>query len=541
MKKQKMTIKEIVDTIPARLGLDASQLDLSTPEKAYDFLTDSEFQIFSQNGGSDHVLDGSSCGTIILETGYKAMYDVNALFNDPGEKKSEMEAKYDVYDAWVYDMSVVDETGYVEDGYWLEEELYRIKEDNWPYRIGFNCYQNVSKFIKLVQKICIVNNDWAKITICFNYEEHELSVSENGQLIYDFEYTISDDNGSNLVYGIVMLLDALFCDTFEEVDFCVPNIFVEDCEEKSVIPTDCALFYNFLHKEELAKETDISKAIELIRRYPRLIKSFPIKIQMNKDVAIAFIEANDPYEKEARAILSDWRIGRHMHLSGGASRGDIAYLKLNGIISPHGLNVYDDSIDEDVLVSWCNDKDVFEKIIDSSMAGWVSLTNDLFEEIDHNRFLKSYPRYIYTLRNYFEHRVQEDEKLAEHIKRRFGLLNDADAHDIAVMATYEMIMDTDPQLIARLVDSYDSFILAPYVVDLLLTVPKAMRDDIIKTNIKMAYYISDELENDEEIVDYICEYCPKAGDILSDEIVIKRNLKRTTLNPDDICEDCDLC
>ena len=109
------------------------------------------------------------------------------------------------------------------------------------------------------------------------------------------------------------------------------------------------------------------------------------------------------------------------------------------------------------------------------------------------------------------------------------------------MATYEMIIDIDPQLIARLVDSYDSFILAPYIADLLLTVPKAMRDDIIKTNIKMAYYISDELENDEEIVDYICEYCPKAGDILSDEIVIKRNLKRTTLNPEDICKDCELC
>ena len=48
MTTKKMTIKEIVDTIPARLGLDANQIDLSTPEKAEDFLRDPDFQIFAQ-------------------------------------------------------------------------------------------------------------------------------------------------------------------------------------------------------------------------------------------------------------------------------------------------------------------------------------------------------------------------------------------------------------------------------------------------------------------------------------------------------------
>ena len=541
MKKQKMTIKEIVDTIPARLGLDASQLDLSTPEKAEDFLRDPDFQIFAQTSGCDHILDGTPCSHVVLETGYKAMYEVNAIFNDPSEKKIALEAKYGSAGAWVYDISSFDETGYIEDGYWLDEELYKFVEGNWPYRIGFNCYNNIAEFIKLVQRICIANKDWAKITIYLNDEERLINISEKGQITYDFEYIIYDDNGAAFAQGIALLLEAVICDTYEEIDFCVPNLFLEDCEEKNVIPTDCGLFYHFLHKDELANEYDISKAIELIKKYPRLIKSFPIEVQKNKDVVFSFIEANEPYDKEAREIICNHRIGRHMYFSGIVTRGDIAHLKLNGLINYLRPLGSDEDFCSEVLDYWNNDNEIFEKLISSSMAGWVHLTDALFKEIDHKRFLKLYPRYLYTLRDYHERKIENDAKLSEHIKRRFGLLNDVDTHSIAVMAVYEMIIDAEPTLIARLVDSYDSFVLGPYINSLLKALPKAMRDDIIKTNIKMAYYISDELENDEEIVDYICEYCPKAGDILSDEIVIKRNLKRTTLNPDDICEDCDLC
>lgn len=93
MTTKKMTIKEIVDTIPARLGLDASQLDLSTPKKAYNFIVDSEFQIFAQCSGKDSALDNSPCGHVALETGYKAMKEVNTIFNDASEKKTLLEQK----------------------------------------------------------------------------------------------------------------------------------------------------------------------------------------------------------------------------------------------------------------------------------------------------------------------------------------------------------------------------------------------------------------------------------------------------------------
>ena len=541
MKTQKMTIKEIVDTIPARLGLDASQIDLSTPKKAYEFLKDSSFQIFAQSSGSDHIFDSAPGSYIILETGYKSMYDVNNLFAETSEKRESLQKKYSASGLWIADMCVDDEEGYVDFGSWSEEDLHVISDNNWPYKIGFNEFGKFNEFIETVREICIANNEWAKVTAFISDEEYSLDISTDGAVVHNEAYVICDDNGHSFAYTLANLLEVYVCDSFDELEDVLPEIIYEDCEDKTIIDPDCGLIYEYIHKEEIANLHDVDAAIELVKKHPRVLRKLPDEVQKNTLVAKAFIEANEYYVIAGDELFENSRCGRHAFLSGPLSRGRAAHLKLNGIINAHGIVQDDNYVADETIISWCHNPELFKKLVASAMFRWIVLNDELMGKIDHKRIIEAYPKYIYVLRNYFENKVQEDEKLTEHIKRRFGLLNDADAHDIAVMATYEMIIDTDPQLIARLVDSYDSFILAPYVADLLLTVPKAMRDDIIKTNIKMAYYISDELENDEEIVDYICEYCPKAGDILSDEIVIKRNLKRTTLNPDDICEDCDLC
>ncbi len=541
MTTQKMTIKEIVDTIPARLGLDASQLDLSTPEKAYDFLVDSSFQIFAKCGGSDHIFDSAPGNYVILETGYKSMYDVNNLFAETSTKRETLQKKYDASGLWVADMCVDDEDGYVDFGSWPEENLHVVSDNNWPYKIGFNEFGKFNEFIETVRKICITNDEWAKVTAFISDEEYSLDIHADGTVVHNESYTINDDNGHSFAYTLANLLEVYVCDSFEELENVIPAIIINDCEDKTVIDTECGILYEYLHKEEIANLHNIEEAIALVKKYPRILRILPEEVQKNKLVAEAFIETNEAYVVAGDEIFEKSRCGRHAFLTGPLSRGRAAHLKLNGIINVHGILQDDNYLKDDIIKTWCHNPELFEKLVASAMFRWIVLDDELTSEIDHMQVLKTYPKYIYVLRDYFERKVENDAKLAEHIKRRFGLLNDADTHSIAVMAVYEMIIAAEPALIARLVDSYESFVLGPYINSLLKTLPKAMRDDIIKTNIKMAYYISDELENDETIVDYICEYCPKAGDILSDEIVLKRNLKRTTLNPDEICADCDLC
>ena len=152
-------------------------------------------------------------------------------------------------------------------------------------------------------------------------------------------------------------------------------------------------------------------------------------------------------------------------------------------------------------------------------------------------------QYIYILRNYYAglFSAGENEKLAEHVRRKFEMNHKSSAMEIATMAVYELLLDIDRDYLKYLINSHDSYIVSKYVSDWLMTLPKDKRDKMIMYNMKYAYYIKEYLDNDEPIVDYIVQQCPKAGDILSDEIVIKRGLKRTVLDENLICEDCDLC
>lgn len=540
MKTTRMTIKEIVDTIPARLGLNADQLDLSTPQKVYDFLTNQEFQIFAKASGCDHIFDSAPGNSMDLQTSYKSMYDVNNLFSASSEKVEEMQKKYGVTDTWIAEFAVDSEDGTTDWCSYAEEDLHYIEEDKWPYVIGFDSFGKFDNFIETVKTLCKVNSDWAKLRFFISDEKYSMSISEDGVVTNNCKYTIRDDNGSCFAYDLAMFLEVFMCDTFEKIDEYAFEIYVKDLE-KVELPLDSGLMYEFLHKDELANEYDISKAVELIKKYPRVLLALPEEVQKNKLVAETFIKANDAYMGEANAKLVNWQYGRHAYLSGSVSRGQVAYSKLNGIVNEHGIRQDNDYIKEQIINYWCHIPELFEQLVASSMFSWIVLDEELMGNIDHKRILEMYPKYIYVLRDYFEAKVQDDEKLTEHIKRRFRLLNDVEYHSIAVMAVYEMIIDFEPTLIAKLIDSYESFVLAPYVEELLRTVPRNMRDDIIKTNIKMAYYIADELESDEKIVDYICEHCPKAGDILSDEIVIKRGIKRSALNISDVCENCDYC
>ena len=157
--------------------------------------------------------------------------------------------------------------------------------------------------------------------------------------------------------------------------------------------------------------------------------------------------------------------------------------------------------------------------------------------------IEKYPQYLYILRWYLCSCFSKGErlKLSEHVRRKFNMKNDSNPDEVSIMAVYEIIMDMGEDYLSVLISSYNSFILAKYVSELLRTMPKDKRDEMIKKNIKYAYYIRDTLRNNEKIVQYICDNCPKAGDILSDRIVIERNLKRSTLDENEICKDCYLC
>ena len=229
MKKQEITVKEIIDSIPAKFGLDATQLDLSTPEKAYNFLTDSNSPLFTQGNISHSIFNNAECSTVILETGYKSMYDANNLFAETSTKKDELQKKYGVTEVWQSELSVSDEDGYLEWATWSEEDLHNIKDNNWPFRLGFDEFGKFDEFVELVRKICIANNEWAKITMDISYETYcSIDISEDGTVVNNIKYEVIDDeDGAALVYSLAFLLEVFMCDTFEAFNKYAPRIILK--------------------------------------------------------------------------------------------------------------------------------------------------------------------------------------------------------------------------------------------------------------------------------------------------------------------------
>jgi hypothetical protein len=202
MKTQQMTVKEIVNTIPARLGLNENQLDLSTPEKAYEFLRDTDFQIFAQSDNSNHIFDSAPCSLVILETGYKSMYDANNLFAAENPKREELQKKYGVTESWVADFAVDDEDGYLEYATWPEENLHFVSDNNWPFRLGFGEFGKFDEFVELVRKICVANNDWAKISVIISDETYNsIDISADGTIVNSLEYKIIDNKQKEMLFS----------------------------------------------------------------------------------------------------------------------------------------------------------------------------------------------------------------------------------------------------------------------------------------------------------------------------------------------------
>ena len=170
------TIKEIIDTIPARLGLTKEQVDLSTPEKAYEFLTDSNYQIFAKVGGLSHIFDGDACNCVVIHSGYKAMYDLNALFSWVEENKAcklKAQKKYGYTDSIEYCAAVIDETGCVEDNGYTNDELQKwIIDKGWPFAIQIDSedlFLKFNRFFQVLQKICLQTQDWIELKIFISY------------------------------------------------------------------------------------------------------------------------------------------------------------------------------------------------------------------------------------------------------------------------------------------------------------------------------------------------------------------------------------
>lgn len=329
------TIKELVNSIPERLGVDPTKIDLSTPEKVLDFFNNTMIsQLFSFANGSAGIWDGYYDNGLTLETDHKAMYDINGIFGKEEEIRSQLQKEFNYFDDIYYDCSM-DDNGYMEYGLiFHNDELSFFVENNFPYMIQFMAdLEGFNRFIELLQKICKKHSSKIKLTRQIFDDKYEIFISESGEITYgDNLFEIVDDNGIRFVTGIVYYLSAFECDSFDSLEKYGMKYECYDYNEKFTIPKECGVTYIYENKEDLKKEKDIAKAATIVSKYPIVINSLSEAMQKEKEVAKAFISSNDKIIKSANEEASDWRIGRHTMLTGSVERGEKAPYQLNGIV-----------------------------------------------------------------------------------------------------------------------------------------------------------------------------------------------------------------
>lgn len=540
----KKTVTELVKSIPERLGLD---LDLSTPQKVYDFLNDEDFPIFYVSGGCNELSDCIETYNVmewIFKCGYKSMHVFNELFS-PETPNNELRVRYGIEDKEETIYALID---YDDDIEYLSDVSF-YEEEGTEYiaalPMGIVDFKSI---LNACAQICKETNDYIHIETKaveeigkgFGYD-----ISCEGVINPFGKFEICDDNGCEFAKDLSWFIELFRCKTFKEMEeICVP--YEIEVAEQVQIDTDCGRFYLYKNKEKIKNLSDIDEAVELVSQYPVLLTHFPKEIQLNKRVIEAFIDANEPYmagynRVDAENTVFCGECG-WLHLS-TVIASETSKLRLNSII-PGAF--YTIPIRNDILFSWCSDQKLFEKMLSSSMYRWCQLSDESFERFNHKELFKLSPRYAGILRKYYHNReetLDEETRKKEdlHIRRKYRLSDDVSSENIVLLKTFEILEESKNDAIKALSLRLNDYELTSLVKDYLLSLPKEERDLLIKSNIRLAYPIRNTLSNDEEIVEYICEMCECAGDFLSDEIVEIRGLKRTNLDMSKVCEDCDFC
>lgn len=539
----KKTVTDLVKSIPERLGL---ELDLSTPQKAYDFLNDEDFPIFYMSGGCRDLSDCLDTFCIMewmFKCGYKSMRVFNELFS-PENPNKELRTRYGIdNNEATIDMlfDYGDDIAYLSDVSFYEEEG---TEYIAALPMGIVDFKSI---LNACAQICKEANDYIHIETKaveeigkgFGYD-----ISCEGVITPFGKFEICDDNSWKFAKGLSWFIELFSCKTFEEMEeICIP--YEIEVVEQAKIDTKSGLFYLYKHRDEIANIANTDKAVNLILKYPKLLSYMPKEIQCNKKVAEAFINANEPYMAEYNRMESEHMVfadGTWLRL-GALISGETAKLSLNGEV-PYYWDWH--RISPKVLASWCSDKEIFEKLFCSSMYKWCTMSDEMFNMLDHKTLFAKFPRYITTLKGYFAQREENlDEEIRKkedlHIRRKYRLSDDVSSQNISLLKAFETLEENENEALKALSLRLNDYELTSLVKAYLISLPKEDRDLLIKHNIRLAYPIRNTLSNDEEIVEYICEMCECAGDFLSDEIVEIRGLKRTNLDISKVCEDCNYC
>ena len=403
---------------------------------------------------------------------------------------------YNVSDAIKYDE---------DDNVMIKGYLY----DNPKYNIWY--------LINRMHELCEENNASGYITLDDQVGDSDLVVSfNNDEIDYEVNRTLFiDDNADKLLKSFLFIARRAYNEPISDYLELCPVLYkrAKDYHDDLDIRIDA-----------LTKKADKAEIIAQIKRTPKSFELYKDDLSVINDVDIlkAFIDTCLPILEDG---ITDIRIRSYEE-----NKELMEYI-------PEAMHKWSYSagvLSEGIFsLSFIYKHGLLDYLVDKLTIKLIKLENEADEALAIS-ILKDYPALIVLFSKYYRNK-KYDNKEFEKLITRFKLATDQYYHsEIANRLTIELANKYNPKAIDYLLDdrfernfiSYAEYFDRDYLKGL------------IKDNYRLMSSFKNEFSYDDELVKEIKDNCPSAALLLSDEAIIRYNLKSVA---ELACSSCNRC
>ena len=275
------------------------------------------------------------------------------------------------------------------------------------------------------------------------------------------------------------------------------------------------------------------ETMEMVKKYPIVYKIIPEQFK-DKEMTIAFLRANGEWIREYKKMREkELEIEREDRKNGRVrvfDKGRFTHLTNNAFV--------DETFD---LGKWTKDADVLVTAMEQDCYGeWFTNQVGLFALNEQNydekvlaEAIRHFPQTACRLYSYWMEHIEENPTMIESIRVKYELYNEPEAYELALFKCFNIIDDKYPQttaiLIACAYEELESQVNSDHIEimrKILSGIDEEAQNTLVELNFSFVKYLRKGiLRNDIETV--IAKSCPIAGDILSNEAVLKYKLEQS--------------
>lgn len=296
------------------------------------------------------------------------------------------------------------------------------------------------------------------------------------------------------------------------------------------------LQYKYGNKNNLFSTYEDS--LELVKQYPIVFSVIPQKFK-DKALVMAFLQANKVWVDKYNAVVAQEREADKQYAAKGIYRSHP-----KGRFLEFTDNAFVDSGAD--LGTFLKDESVLIAVLDNDYP--FGFTKDSYDEKTVVKVLKTHHKLMWYVYDYWKDHIKECPNVVEWLRVKYELYNMPDDLELAFFKCFSLTQPDNKKNIMQLFAAlYD---------DLIVPMPTSTNNAEIMANVLSL--LDAETQNfvvslfyscvkfmkkgilDRDLEQDIVNICPIAGDILSDEAILKYKLTQSDTDKD-VCKKCEEC